>query len=229
KRDSYKVRLTCFSPSEFMLDCVFRGVPIEKVNVWNASTRFSRASYHKDATGDFTILEYGLDLTGGATAGTIKQFLVRFDDELKKYDRYLGSPASDDIVLARVSDDKLENIFKTQGINYSKKPNKDGFNMFDFELNGQSIRLYNFGGKDLMMDTHFKKISLEHVNIYNLSRKFVRVVNYKGKDVEYTALECNLDCEAGVTEGMIRHWIVSFGEDTRHFAEYTKKLQTAQK
>ena len=80
-----------------------------------------------------------------------------------------------------------------------------------------------------MIDTHFKKISLEDSNRYNLSRKFVRVVNYKDKDVEYTALECNLDCEGGVTEGMIRHWILSFGEDARHFSDYTKKLQMAQK
>ena len=107
--------------------------------------------------------------------------------------------------------------------------NNAGVMMFDFELGGHNLRLYNFGGKDLMIDTHFKKVSLDEANRYNLSRKFMRVVNYKGKDVEYTALECNLDCEAGVTEGMIRHWINSFGEDARLFADYAKKLQTPEK
>jgi hypothetical protein len=228
-RDTYKVRLTHFSPQEVLLDCVFRGIPIEKVNAWNSSTRFSRAVHHKDASGEFTLLEYGLDVSGGVTAGTIKQYLLRFDDELKKYDKFININASEDVILGEVTNDKLENILKTQGINYTKKANNAGVMMFDFELNMHKLRMYNFGGKDLMMDVHFRKISLEDANRYNLNRKFIRVVNYKGKDVEYTALECNLDCEAGVTEGMIRHWILSFGEDARHFAEYTKKLQTAQK
>ena len=29
--------------------------------------------------------------------------------------------------------------------------------------------------------------------------------------------------DAEITEGMIRHWITSFGEDARHFTEFTKK------
>ena len=61
------------------------------------------------------------------------------------------------------------------------------------EINSHKLRLYNFGGKDLMMDVHFRKISLEDANRYNLSRKFIRVVNYKSKEVEYTALEINFD------------------------------------
>src|ERR1017187_935154 len=58
QRDGYKVRLTLFSKDELMLDCVFRGMPLEKVNQWNAATRVSRANWHKDASGDLTILEY---------------------------------------------------------------------------------------------------------------------------------------------------------------------------
>src|SRR5258708_4485853 len=42
KRDNFKVRLTYFAATEFMLDCVFPSIPIEKVNVWNTSTRLSR-------------------------------------------------------------------------------------------------------------------------------------------------------------------------------------------
>jgi len=37
------------------------------------------------------------------------------------------------------------------------------------------------------------------------------------------------DGEAGVTEGMVRHWILSFGEDARHFADFAKKLQALEK
>jgi hypothetical protein len=227
-RNGYKVRLTQYSPEDMMLDCVFRGAPIEKVNQWNTYTRLSRASYHKDASGEFCILEYGLDLSGGVSTGAVKQLITRFDEELKKFDKFLGN-ANDDIVIADVSDEKVENVLKTMAINYQKKKNNAGVMMFDFEMSSFKIRLYNFGGKDLMMDAHFRKIPLEVANRYNLNRKFVRVVNYKSKDTEYTALEANLDCEAGVTEGALRHWIVSFGEDARHFSDFTKKLAAADK
>jgi hypothetical protein len=223
KRDAFKVRLTQFSAQEIMLDCVFRGVPMEKVNMWNASTRFTRASLHKDTSGEFTLLEYGLDLTGSVTTGTLKLFIVRFDDELKKYEKFVGAGGSDDQILPSVTDDKIENILKTQSVNYTKKANTSGIMMFDFELNGQKLRLYNFGGKDLMIDVHFRKVSLESANAFNLAKKFVRVVNYKSKDSEYTALESNLDCEGGVSTGMVRHWIMSFGDDARDFAEHAKK------
>lgn len=226
---THRVRLTHFAAQEIMLDCVFRGMPLEKVNQWNTLTKFSRANWQKDQSGEFSILEYGLDLSGGATMGTVKQYLARFEDELKKYDKFITGNAPDDTILAEVSNDKIENILKTQGLNYKKKANATGVMMFDFTLADHNLRLYNFGGKDLMIDVHFKKVSLEEANRYNFNRKFIRVVNYKGKDTEYTALECNLDCEAGVTEGMVRHWILSFGEDARHFAEFAKKQPTPEK
>src|SRR5437867_830976 len=64
-RGTYRVRLTHFSAEDIMLDCVFRGMPLEKVNQWNTLTKISRATWQKDQTGEFTILEYGLDLAGG--------------------------------------------------------------------------------------------------------------------------------------------------------------------
>ena len=223
KREKFRIRLTQYPSQELKLDCVFRGVPLDMVNLWNTGARYSRATLHKDGATDITLLEYALDISGGATAGTIKQFVQRFDEDLKKYDKYVSGNAAADVSLALVGNDNIENVLKSEGIDFKKKANPAGIMMFDFEVSGHNLRLYNFGGKDLMIDTHFRKITLEQANRYNLNRKFVRVVNYKGKDVEYTALECNLDCEAGVTEGMIRHWILSFGEDARHFADFTKK------
>ncbi len=227
-RGNFRVRWTLFSSKDVMLDCVFPGMPIEKVNQWNGFTRVARASYHKENTGELTILEYGMDLSAGYSRGMLKQYLARFEDELKKYEKFVTGAVSDDKVLADVSNDKLEHLLKTQGINYQKQQNANGPVAFFFELNAQKIRLYNFG-KDLMMEARYPKLELAQVNRYNLNRKFIRAVNYKGKDNEYTSLEINLDCEAGVTENMVRHWIMSFGEDTRHFAEYAKSLQVAEK
>jgi hypothetical protein len=229
QRQNYRIRLTQFSPQDLLLDCVFRSLPIDKVNEWNTMTKLSRASVHKDASGDFTLLEYGLDLSGGATDGTIKQYIARFEDELKKYDEFIAANSLDDVILAAVTDAKIENILKTLGLNYQKKTNSAGIVLFDFEVNQFKLRMYNFGGKDLMMDVHFRKIPLEGVNGYNLKKKFIRVVNYKSKETEYTALETNFDCEAGVSEGMIRHWIMSFGEDVGNFSDYAKKERGEEK
>jgi hypothetical protein len=225
QRGTFRVRLTQFPTQELMLDCVFRGIPLDKVNEWNTITKLSRVAVHKDATGEFTILEYGLDLTGGVTEGILKQYITRFEDELKKYDGFIASTAVDDTILATVSDEKVEGILKTIGVTYQKKVNSAGVMTFDFDITGHKLRLYNFGGKDLMMDVHFRKIALADANSYNLNKKFVRVVNYKSKETEYTALEINLDCEAGVTEQMVRHWIVSFGEDVAVFSDYAKKVR----
>lgn len=228
-RNSFKIRLNYFSAQELMLDCIFRGMSIDKINQWNSTTKLTRCSSHKDSNGDFSLLEYGLDLSGGVTEGTIKQFILRFDDELKKYDKYLNTQMVDEAILSNVGSDKIEHILKSIGLTYQKKQNSAGVMMFDFEMHSYKLRLYNFGGKDLMMDVHFRKIPLEDANKYNLSRKFIRVVNYKSKEVEYTALEINFDCEAGVTESMVRHWILSYGEDVKHFSEFAKKLQAPEK
>ena len=189
----------------------------------------TRADWQRDNSGPFTLLEYGLDVSGGVTVGTVKQYLSRFDEELRNYDKFVAEALGADTFLAEVTDEKLENVLKTQGINFTKKVNPSGVTTFDFELSSHKLRMYNFGGKDLMIDAHFKKVPLSAANRYNLNRKFIRVVNYKGKEVEYTALEYNLDCEAGVTEGAIRNWIISFGGDVEHFADYSKKLQELDK
>src|SRR5438552_17523478 len=43
-RNHYRIRLTQFSAEEMMLDCVFRGISLDKVNQWNSVTRLTRAS-----------------------------------------------------------------------------------------------------------------------------------------------------------------------------------------
>ncbi|HZZ77629.1 MAG TPA: hypothetical protein VFE62_03865 [Gemmataceae bacterium] len=228
-RNNFKIRLTHVSPKELMIDCVFRGIPIEKVNHYNTITRVARASLHRDNSGSFSLLEYGLDISGGISASTFKQFLARFDEELKNYDRFVAESVAADTVLTEVTDKQIESILKTEGIDFTKKTNPSGVTMFDFAVKHHKLRMYNFGGKDLMIDAHFKKLPATAANSYNLSRKYIRVVNYKGKDVEYTALECNLDCEGGVTEGAVRVWIRAFAEDVEHFATYTKKVQDLEK
>src|ERR1022692_2823029 len=55
KRDKYRIRLTQYSAQELKLDCVFRGVSLEQVNLWNMAARFSKATHHKDGTAEITM------------------------------------------------------------------------------------------------------------------------------------------------------------------------------
>jgi hypothetical protein len=236
KRGNYNVRLTYFDGKDLMIDNIFnRPIPLDKINDWNKKAKFSRASWHKDNLGEFVMLEYNLDILGGVTRGNIRQFINQFDAECGNFDRFLGTVAAKpnppavgaaegEKVHAPVSNAVLEHVLKDLNVQFQKKDAPDGATIFDFKMNGFGLRLYNYSGKDLMVDATFRKTDLATVNKYNVDRKFVRAVAYNTGGNEYTALESNLDCVAGVTEGMIRHLIVEFVRDVQHFSDYLNKL-----
>ncbi len=222
---AYRARLTSYDGKDLMLDSVFPAVSMEKANTWNTKAKFSRVSIQKEGGNFFSILEFNFDVSGGVTANAAKQFVVRFGDELKEFDSYVGSGGLDEKILAAVTNDKLGSILKTMGIAFQMKddPKGTGVTAFDFELGIQKLRLYNFNGKELLIDAHFKAIPLEQTNQYNLSRKFIRAVNYKVEAQAYTALEGCFDCEAGVTEGMLRQFLASFGDEVKQFSDFVQK------
>jgi hypothetical protein len=227
-RGGFKVRLTSFDGKDLMVDSMFKPIPVERVNEWNKTAKFSRASLQKDPKGEFVALEYNLDVLGGITAGTVRQMIVQFDQELKNFDNFIsgGAPLDQKVLAGGAPDAAIENVLTTLGTKFAKKRAGDGPTTFDFELHGFKLRLYNFGGKDLMIDAVFRKLDLERVNKYNLDRKFIRAVAYEnrgGKD--YTALESCLDCTPGVTEEMNRHYVVAFGDDVRDFANYVQNMK----
>jgi hypothetical protein len=221
-RGKFEVHLTSFAGKDLMLDCSFKPLPLEGVNRWNLDAKFSRASLQKDAKGEpFTVLEYNLDLSGGVTVDALRSYLAHFDQELSNYNIYLAGPP-DNKLYSVLPDDKVEQILKNLNLAAQKK-SSGGSTLFEFELSKHPVRLQSYGGKDLRLAAKFPSIRLEDVNNYNLNRKFIRAVNYKKDDAEITVLEINLDCEPGVTEGMVRHFILSFGEDIRHFGDYVQE------
>jgi hypothetical protein len=225
KRGKFEVRLTSFGAKDLMLDCTFKPLPLDKINRWNISAKFSRASLQQDAKGEpYSILEYNLDLSGGVTVEALRHYLARFDQELKNYDIYV-SGAPDEKILNLLTDERLEKILKALNIAFQKKTTNGG-TTYEFELDGHKLRLQSYGGKDLRLAAKFAPLPLEVVNEYNLNRKFIRAVNYKKDDMELTALESNLDCEPGITEGMVRHFVMSFAEDVRHFTDFIHKRQS---
>ncbi len=223
QRGKFEVRLTSFGGKDLMLDCMFKPLALDKINHWNINTKFSRASVQNDAKGEsYSVLEYNLDLVGGITLDALRQYLTRFDEELKNYDTYSSGPLPDTKIISLASDDRLEKVLKDLNLKYQKQPGT-GSTLFDFELDSKPVRLQSFSGKDLRLAARFPALSLEDINTYNLNRKFIRAINYKKDDAVLTALEAHMDCEPGVNEAMLRHFILSFAEDVRHFANFVQK------
>lgn len=221
QKNNVGIRLYNFDGKDLMLDAVFPGLPLARLNQWNVKAKFSRVCLNRDAKGEFTTLESNFDLIGGVTEGALKQFLLSFDDEVKLFQKFAGDSANDDQIFTPVTNEKLESILKGLGVAFEKGDVKNA-TYFDFAANGFKLRLVNFGGKDLMIDAHFKKIPLEDLNQWNLEKKFIRAVGYSVKGQEYSALECNLDCEVGTTDGILRNFIVGFQEDVKQFAKFVQ-------
>jgi hypothetical protein len=224
KRGTFNLRLTDYNGKDLMLDNQFnRDLPLAKVNEWNQKAKFSRVSRHQDKAGVFLMLEYNLDLTGGVTRDTLRRFLAQFDQECSGFERFLSSaavaPPTVEKVYLPVTDAVLEQVLLGLKIEFKKSPTADGDTAYDFHVDGIALRLYNYRGKDLMIDAVFRKIGLDAINKYNVDRKFVRAVNYSTGN-ERSALEANLDCAAGVTEEMIRYFITIFVPEAQQFAKY---------
>jgi hypothetical protein len=232
KRDNFNVRLTYFDGKDLMIDNMFsKAVSLDKVNEWNKKAKFSRASSHKDNVGEFVMLEYNLDVLGGITKGTIRQMITQFDQECKNFERFLGTGGAvnpnpppvvggNEKVLKPVTTATLEQILKNLNVQFQRRNDANNTTMYDFDMDGVKLRLYTYNGQDLMIDAVFRKVNLAALNKYNVDRKFVRAVAYNNMGNEYTSLEANLDCMAGVTEGMIRHFITAFVQDAKHFSNY---------
>jgi hypothetical protein len=228
-RGKFEVRLTSFGTQDLMLDCTFKPLPLDGINRWNVSAKFSRASWQKDPKGEpYSVLEYNLDCRGGVTPKALENYLARFDEELKNFDIYTSGPTPDPVIVTSVTDQKLEKVLKDLSVPFQKKELK-GASVFEFDVGGEQVRLQSFEGKELRLAARGRTLGLADINQYNLSRKFIRAVNYKKDGMDITVLETCLDCEPGVNEGMLRHFVVSFADDVRHFAEYAQKKTASEK
>ena len=128
-------------------------------------------------------------------------------------------------VYRNVGTDKLEAILKDLDIRFEKKPGKKpGIFSYDFEQKGTKVRLYNYAGEDLWIETDFTdKATLEAVNRWNMRAKFSRAVLVKDGGNATISLEAQIDCTLGITEGMVRQFIRSFEGETQAFAQFLKQ------
>ena len=128
-------------------------------------------------------------------------------------------------VYRNVSTEKIEGILTGMNIDFNKVEGKaKGIWFYDFERNNFKVRLHSYQGKDLWIDVVFTdKISLEEINGWNVRAKFSRAVQVKNNDRTTTSLESQLDCEGGVTDGMIRQFILRFDGEIKTFVQYLTK------
>lgn len=128
-------------------------------------------------------------------------------------------------IYTNVTSERLEAILKELNITYKKAPGKkDGVYSYDFERKGFKVRMYNYSGEDLWLESYFaEKATLEAVNKWNTRAKFSRAVLVKDASTASISLEAQVDCTLGITAGMIRHFVQRFDDELETFSKYLTK------
>ncbi len=225
-KESRTIILHYYDGRELTLVSAFDAIPLVAINDWNQRVKFSRAVFSQDDKGESSTVESNLDLAGGVTDDTIKHFMRRFDADVKRYATHVSRLQMREEETLKIADaERLEKILQGMKIDFKKgKTKTPGHIFFEYKANGQKVRLHSFGGTDLMLAAAFQAAPLEKVNKYNTERKFVRAVLYQPANGDaYATLESSLDCQGGVTEGIVRYFIRTFPDEMREFEEYLKK------
>lgn len=227
-RGKFKVGLYDHGGTELMVVSDFKSLSLEFLNQWNRGRKLSRAVLHQGAKSDFASLESVLDVAAGVTDDTVRHFLRRFEDELKQFDKLVHrSETREEEVYPSLPPEHLEKILKLQKVAFKKSAGKKTGNfIYSFARDSYKFRLYDFQGNDLMIEATFSPASLEHVNRYNLTRKFVRAVLHQPAGGNaFTTLEANLDCTGGVSDSIIAYFLQTFLDETRQFDRFLSKLK----
>jgi hypothetical protein len=128
-------------------------------------------------------------------------------------------------IMRNVTNETVESILQGMQLKYAKvePKGKDSASMyFDFQRGDQACRLKNYG-TDLWIEcTIDKAIKPEDVNRWNADAKFSRLVLIVEKDKTILSLESQLDCLGGVTDAMVKQYIVRFDEEAKRFAKFIK-------
>jgi hypothetical protein len=96
ERNGTKIRLINFNSEDLWIESIFNDkLSLEDVNGWNVKAKFSRcvlipADEKSEKAISSISLEAQLDCFGGVTEGMARQFINRFDEELKEFAKYLS-------------------------------------------------------------------------------------------------------------------------------------------
>ena len=118
-------------------------------------------------------------------------------------------------LFKEITSQGLEDLLKSMDINFKKGDAGKGITYYDYRKSEKeaTLRLWNYTGKDLMIDALLPKVPWEVVNKWNSLAKFSRAHLRKNDKEEIAVLESNLDLSGGVTVDTIKRFINRFDEE----------------
>jgi hypothetical protein len=137
-------------------------------------------------------------------------------------------------VYKNVSNETIERLLRELNIQYRKSYGKDnqgnekqGIVFYDYTNKaGFKVRLHSYEGRDLWIDALFNDpMTLEDINRWNTRAKFSRCVQLNNNNKQTASLENQLDCLGGVTDAIVRQFVVRFDAEIRDFVEFVKNSQ----
>jgi hypothetical protein len=225
KMRNLTVRLTNFNGKDLLIDMFMTPIDLKRVNEWNRKAKFTRAYLATENGVESVVLASNLDILGGVTDDTVKQFLREFETSLTDFSNFTAPAVIQEEVYKGIPVARLEKVLDAMGVKYKKASDK-GKHVYGFTRKvgdkEYAVRLTNFNGEDLMIDARFPAAPLAKVNVWNARRNYVRAGLYPAKDgaAAYAALEANLDCVAGTSDGMVRYFITSFDQEMVLFEKH---------
>jgi hypothetical protein len=90
ERGNYKIRLANEGSKYLWIDAAFPRAALTQINAWNVNAKFSRAVLRTEGGSEASLVEAQLDCTPGVTEGIIRQFLTRFEGEVRDFDRFIS-------------------------------------------------------------------------------------------------------------------------------------------
>ncbi|MBI3824106.1 MAG: hypothetical protein HY289_15670, partial [Planctomycetes bacterium] len=88
-RSATACRLYNYGSDLWIETVIDKNVKLDDVNRWNAEAKFSRLVRIDEKTKVSLSLEAQLDCLGGVTDAMVRQYLNRFDDEAKKFAKFV--------------------------------------------------------------------------------------------------------------------------------------------
>jgi len=85
-RNGFKIRLHNYEGKDLWIDALFSDrMSPEDINRWNVRAKFSRAVLLTNNDKTTVSLENQYDVLGGCTDAIVRQFIVRFDNEVRDF------------------------------------------------------------------------------------------------------------------------------------------------
>jgi hypothetical protein len=126
-------------------------------------------------------------------------------------------------ILKTLPTKTLEAILGDLGIEAEKSdlPGRDGnpvpgMYVYKYKHNNRETLLFYFGGKELMLQNSRPAVPLQKANDWNVLAHFSRAYNVQNK----TIFEWNLDCEGGVTRGIVKQFFRRFDSEMKKFEQF---------